>query len=245
MPGVLKPKGTLVLGIMSGTSLDGVDHALCRVEKGRICFEDLWRRPFPAPLRRRLIAAAEGTCGSHELGQLHHDLGRFYAQAARKGLDGRQPALAGLHGQTVFHQPRPRSPATLQLGEPAYLAEALGCSVVANFRAADLAAGGQGAPLATAFHLAVFGRPGRHLCVNNLGGISNVTSINARGSGDPKVLAFDTGPANLLLDLAARHYSGGRRRMDRGGTWAGRGRAESGEPVRRASPWRTAPARGC
>ena len=214
---------THVLGIMSGTSLDGVDFALCAVSEARLKLHAIWNASFPRALRARLHAAARGEATSWELAQLHHDLGRFYAAHARSQKGAPHPQLAGLHGQTVFHNPDPRTPATLQIGEPAYLAETLRVPVVSNFRAADLAAGGQGAPLATAFHVRVFGERGRHVCVNNLGGISNVTSIDWRRGSKPKVLAFDTGPANMLIDLAMRHFTAGRRALDRDGAWAARG----------------------
>lgn len=210
-----------VLGIMSGTSIDGVDFALCEIDGRRCELQALWSVKFPRALQRRLHAAASGGASSWEVGQLHHDLGRFYAKSAALGP---RPQLIGLHGQTIFHHPDRLTPATLQIGEPAWLAEALRVPVVSNFRAADLAAGGQGAPLATAFHVRVFGRRGRHVCVNNLGGISNVTSIDWRRGARPKVLAFDTGPANVLLDLAVRHFTGGRRSFDHDGAWAARGR---------------------
>lgn len=219
-------KSTMVLGIMSGTSLDGVDYALCAVSAAGPRLRALWSAAYPRGLRARLDAAARGAATSWELGQLHHDVGRFYAAHARR--DGGRAALAGLHGQTVFHQPDRRAPATLQLGEPAYLAEALRAPVVSNFRAADIAAGGQGAPLATAFHVRAFARRGAHVCVNNLGGISNVTSIDWRRGAQPRVRAFDTGPANVLIDLAVRHYTRGRVAFDRGGAWAARGRVSEG-----------------
>jgi anhydro-N-acetylmuramic acid kinase len=116
------------------------------------------------------------------------------------------------------------------LGEPAYLAEELGVPVVNDFRAADIAAGGQGAPLATLFHQWAFAESGAHVCVHNLGGISNVTSIDWRkGRGTaPEMLSFDTGPANVLMDLAARHYSGDRRSCDLGGRRAARGTISEG-----------------
>ena len=215
---------THVLGIMSGTSIDGVDCALCAVSDTRLKLRALWSVKFPRALRARLHAAARGEATSWELAQLHHDLGRFYAAHAMPPRNAPRPQLAGLHGQTVFHNPGPRAPATLQIGEPAYLAEALRVPVVGNFRASDLAAGGQGAPLATAFHVRVFGERGWHLCVNNLGGISNVTSIDWRRGAEPKVLAFDTGPANVLIDLAMRHFSTDRLLFDRNGAWAARGR---------------------
>src|SRR5262245_24730458 len=135
-----------VLGIMSGTSIDGVDYALCDIGTNSVRLLRLWSRPFPGPLRRRLHATAAGGSDAHELAQLHHDLGRLYAQQAKQFKP--RAELAGVHGQTVFHNPSHRAPATLQIGEPAYLAEALRIPVVSNFRAADIAAGGQGAPLA-------------------------------------------------------------------------------------------------
>jgi anhydro-N-acetylmuramic acid kinase len=211
----------LVLGIMSGTSIDGVDYALCEVTSRSVKLVKLWSRPFPKALRARLHAAAANECSAHELAQLHHDLGRLYAEQAKRL--GARAKLVGLHGQTIFHNPNRRPPATLQIGEPAYLAEALRVPVVSNFRAADIAAGGQGAPLATMFHQVVFARRGQHVCVNNLGGISNVTSLDWRRGREPRVLAFDTGPANVLLDLAVRDMSGGKRSFDKNGALAASG----------------------
>ncbi len=210
-----------VLGIMSGTSIDGVDYALCEVERASVRLIEHWSRSFPKDLQRRLHAAAANECSAHELAQLHHDLGRLYAQQAKQLNSG--AALIGLHGQTVFHNPNRRAPATLQIGEPAYLAEAMRIPVVSNFRAGDIAAGGQGAPLATLFHKIVFAQRGQHVCVNNLGGISNVTSIDWRTGREPKILAFDTGPANVLIDLAMREFSCDRHAFDPGGTWARQG----------------------
>ena len=218
-----KEKPLLVLGIMSGTSIDAVDYAVCKVTSDRVRLLRHWQTKFPKPLQERLHAAATNQATSHELGQWHHDLGRFYANVAQRGLRGQRVQLVGLHGQTVLHHPSRKHPATLQLGEPAYLAEVLCVPVVSNFRAADIAAGGQGAPLATLFHQIAFGKPGAHVCVNNLGGISNVTSIDWRAARNPKLLAFDTGPANVLIDLAMRRLTAGRRAFDRNGDWAARG----------------------
>ena len=208
----------LVLGIMSGTSIDSVDYALCDVREKTIRLHKYWQVDFPNALRSRLHATAAGTANSHEVGQLHHDLGRFYAAHA-KG----KPGLVGLHGQTIFHNPSRGRSATLQLGEPAWLAQAMSVPIVNNFRAADLAAGGQGAPLATMFHRVVFAERGKHVCVNNLGGISNVTSLDWRRGKEPRVLAFDTGPANILINLAMRHFTKGKLEMDRDGAWAAKG----------------------
>lgn len=209
---------------MSGTSLDGVDYALCDIGETTLQLRKLWPASFPRVLRARLHAAARGEARSWEVAQLHHDLGRFYAAHALAGIGRVRPQVVGLHGQTIFHSPTRRAPATLQIGEPSYLAEALRVPVVSNFRAGDLAAGGQGAPLATMFHLRAFGQRGRHVCVNNLGGISNVTSLDWRRGPEPQVRAFDTGPANVLIDLAMRKFSGGKLQCDRGGRRAGRGR---------------------
>ncbi|MBM3880434.1 MAG: anhydro-N-acetylmuramic acid kinase [Verrucomicrobia bacterium] len=228
MSAVTSKHPTLVLGIMSGTSIDSVDYALCAVTETSVMLWRHWQVGFPAALRRRLHGAARGAASAWELGQLHHDLGRFYATGAKEGPRQPRPALVGLHGQTVFHHPDPRSPATLQIGEPAWLVEALRVPVVANFRSADLAAGGQGAPLATQFHRVAFACPGEFVCVNNLGGISNVTALDWRRGREPRVQAFDTGPANVLLDLALRHFTRGRWHFDRGGAWAARGRVAEG-----------------
>jgi anhydro-N-acetylmuramic acid kinase len=211
-----------VLGIMSGTSIDAVDYALCAVTDRRIELREFWTARYPKIMQARLHEAAQGISTAHELSQLHHDTGRFFARHALRG--NQKPGLAGLHGQTIFHQPKLPNPATFQLGEPAYLVEAMRVPVVSNFRAGDLAAGGQGAPLATAFHRMAFGRKGRHVCVQNLGGIANVTSIDWKSGSKPHLMSFDTGPANMLMDMAARHYSKGKWTMDRNGAKASRGK---------------------
>src|SRR5262245_59404684 len=120
-PEQAKRERMLVLGIMSGTSIDSVDYALCEIHGDAIRLRDHWNVSFPRGLRFRLHEAASGRAGSHEVGQLHHDLGRFYAMHASG-----KPALAGLHGQTIFHNPERAHSATLQLGEPVWLAQALG-----------------------------------------------------------------------------------------------------------------------
>ena len=211
---------TRVLGIMSGTSIDAVDYAMCDVDARRIVLRRHWQVAFPIALRRRLHEAAANRSNTYELGQLHHDLGRFYAEhASARGTP--KAEIAGLHGQTVYHDAD--RAATFQIGEPSWLARKLGVPVVSNFRAADLAAGGQGAPLATMFHARAFAERGKHICVNNLGGISNVTSLDWRSGSSPRIIAFDTGPANMLIDLAVSRATKGRRRFDRNGAMARRG----------------------
>ncbi|MBL9139231.1 MAG: anhydro-N-acetylmuramic acid kinase [Verrucomicrobiales bacterium] len=212
-----------VLGLMSGTSMDAVDGVEVRFRGRRLELLRVWSVAYPAALRKRLMGAASNAATCWETAALHHDLGRFYADCARRHSSRNGVEAVGLHGQTVFHGPSQRGAATLQLGEPAYLARELGVPVVSNFRSADMAVGGQGAPLATLFHVRVFARRGRRVCVQNLGGIGNVTSIDCRSRKEPMVQAFDTGPANLLLDLAMQRLTAGRRTMDRDGQWAARG----------------------
>lgn len=208
---------------MSGTSLGSVDYALCEIAGRSVVLKELWEVNYPTKLQKQLNEAAKGALNSWEFCQVHHDLGRFYAKHATTGKI--KPQLVGLHGQTVFHNPDPKTPATFQLGESSYLVEVLKVPVVNNFRVADLAAGGQGAPLATIFHEYVFAERGKHICVNNLGGISNVTSLDwsNRKLSRPKVLAFDTGPANMLIDFGMRHFSGGKISFDRDGSFASQG----------------------
>lgn len=221
-----------VVGVMSGTSIDAVDCALCRCERERLALVRTWSRPMPRPMARRLHAIARGDATSWECGQAHHDLGRLYADVVAEGLGRTRVDAVGLHGQTVFHKPGGRSPATWQLGEPAWLARRLGVPVVSNFRAADMAAGGQGAPLATLFHEAAFSKEGAWTAVQNLGGIGNVTWID-RTRARTRRLSFDTGPANVLLDIAARLASNGRESFDRDGRRASAGHVDE----RRLAAW--------
>ena len=127
-----------VLGIMSGTCMDGVDYALCDITRTRCDLLDLWSVDYPKPLRARILDCADGRSTSHELARLHHDLGRFYAAHARLRRRSARAELVGLHGQTVFHEPVKARPSTLQIGEPAWLVEQLNVPVIHNFRAADL-----------------------------------------------------------------------------------------------------------
>ncbi|HEY1169834.1 MAG TPA: anhydro-N-acetylmuramic acid kinase [Verrucomicrobiae bacterium] len=214
-----------ILGLMSGTSIDAADCALCTITWSTMKLEELWSVPFPKVLQKRLHTAASNQATTYELGQLHHDLGRFYAKAATSHPAVKRAKAIGLHGQTIFHNADANAPATWQIGEPAYLARALRVPIVYNFRANDLAAGGQGAPLATMFHVRAFAEQGKHICVNNLGGISNVTSIDWRTAKakSPKLQAFDTGPANVLLDLALREHTGGKKTFDKNGQLARKG----------------------
>src|ERR1700677_4286756 len=210
----IKKKKHVVMGIMSGTSLDGVDFALCEITPTDIKLKKIWSTTYPKELRSRILAAASNWLSSYELAQLHHDLGRFYALKIPKV----EFDYVGLHGQTVFHNPDPKNPATQQIGEPAYLAAKIKRPVICQFRNMDLAMGGQGAPLATLFHKNVFAKKASSVAVNNLGGISNVTYL----SGE-KILSFDTGPANMLIDYAVERVTKGKKSFDEKGVLASNG----------------------
>ena len=214
--------GRLYIGIMSGTSMDGVDAVLADLEPGRppqvLADASL---PLPGALRAELLAL--NSAGDNELdraARAARELVGVYAQAVagllyRSEIDTGTIAAIGAHGQTVRH--RPDLGYTWQLNAPALLAELTGVPVVADFRSRDVAAGGQGAPLVPAFHDAVFA-DGRPRAVLNLGGIANVTLL--RPGHEPS--GFDTGPANVLLDLWCERHTG--RGYDENGQWAAQGR---------------------
>jgi anhydro-N-acetylmuramic acid kinase len=215
---------------MSGTSADGVDAALVRIGAEPREVETLAyaSQPLPDELRARVHAAAAGPVALRELLRLDRELGERFAASAlalleRCGVEPREVEGIGSHGQTVAHHPEPEIRASLQLGSPAVIHALTGIPVVADFRAADLAAGGQGAPLTPFVHLACFAEPGESRAVLNIGGFCNVSFLD--GSDPARVIAFDPGPGNALLDRAARWASGGAEAFDRGGA-----RARGGTP---------------
>ncbi len=211
----------LYLGLMSGTSMDGIDAALVACGGARPVLHHALCHPYPTGLRRRLQEVVQphwrGDLAS--LLQLDHALGVAFAEAAEALLAeaGTAAVVAiGSHGQTVAHHPAAPIGNSWQLGDPNVIAERTGLPVVADWRRRDLAAGGQGAPLAPAFHAATLREPGVDCAVLNLGGIANLTLL----PGDPAqpVTGFDTGPANTLLDAWSQAVRG--TAPDRGGAWA-------------------------
>lgn len=229
-----------VIGLMSGTSADAVDAALVEIQETvkalRVTPLAFQAHPYQPRLRRRVLAAAtHGTVA--EICHLNAVIGEVFAQAARQvmrkaGLKPDEVQLIGSHGQTVHHAPNPvREPglglirSTLQIGEPAIIAERTGITTVANFRSRDIAACGQGAPLTPYVHYLLLRKAQRSRLVVNLGGISNVTYLPANGDLTT-VLAFDTGPGNMLLDGLVRHLTRGKKTMDREGQWAAQGTAD-------------------
>ncbi len=210
-------------GVMSGTSLDGVDAVVAEFGDGdrRCVLRGFAYRPFAPSLQRELIALqASGDDELLRAARAANALADLYADAiaaacADAGISARSLTAAGVHGQTVRH--RPAEGFTIQLNNPARVAERAGVMVVADFRSRDVAAGGQGAPLVPAFHHAMFGGTGRHRVVLNLGGIANITDLPPSGH----VCGFDTGPGNVLLDLWHARHRGGP--FDENGDWAATG----------------------
>ena len=213
------------IGLMSGTSLDGVDGVLVDFAEGT---QVLWHasRGFDAALRAELLVlnTPEGRDELHRAALAANALARSYAEVVREllqatGLAPGQIAAIGAHGQTVRHRPQmfDGTGYTLQLNSPALLAELSGVAVVADLRSRDVAAGGQGAPLVPAFHQGVFGRPGETVLVLNIGGIANLSVL----AGDGTVLGFDCGPGNALMDGWCQTHTG--QPYDDGGQWAATG----------------------
>lgn len=225
-----------VIGLMSGTSADGVDAALVEWPEGDAPrpFELVAFRQdrFPESLQRRIHELAAGRLppGSalSELAGLDVLLAERFAESAIALAESAGIPLAEIdaissHGQTVAHHPELR--ATLQIGDPSLIAERTGCTTVADFRPRDIAAGGEGAPLAPFFHFAALSDPGESRLALNLGGIANLTWLPRGGRADD-VIAFDVGPANALIDGVVAIFSEGRESMDRDGARARRGQVD-------------------
>ena len=231
-------KPMLVLGMMSGTSADGIDAALLRISGApprlKIAFLGHVKRSFPRAIRKEILRVAEQqplTPG--ELSQLHARLGRSYAEAALAACRslGTRPErldLIGNHGQTIFHQGRPAAflgaptASTLQIGDSSVIAARTGITTVGDFRPADMALGGQGAPLVPFADYALYRHPRLGRVSLNIGGIANVTLIPA-GARAAEVLAFDTGPGNMLVDALVLRATHGRAEFDRDARLARRG----------------------
>ena len=211
----------LYVGLMSGTSLDGVDAALVDFAEPTIRLVGTRHLPYDDEIRSAALAlSASGADEIDRAASLANELARIYARAVDDllGVSGVQPSevrAIGCHGQTVRH--RPEAGYSVQLVNPSLLAELSRIRVVADFRSRDLAAGGQGAPLVPAFHAACFRSPTVRRAVVNIGGIANITDLPVTGA----VRGFDTGPGNMLLDAWANAQRG--ERFDRGGAWAATG----------------------
>ena len=229
---LMKKESRRVIGLMSGTSVDGIDAVLVdiqgcgtRTRVHQLAFVTL---PFPPQVRRRILELAEGeTGGSRELCLIHMLLGQLFADDCEAvcraaGVPADSVDLVGSHGQTLYHQPEAMDylgtpvRATLQLGEASCIADRLGCPVVSDFRVRDMAAGGLGAPLVSYTEFLLYRDGNRHVALQNIGGIGNVTLLPA-GCALKDVIAFDTGPGNMVVDALAARITGGRLQYDKGG----------------------------
>ena len=216
------------IGLISGTSRDGLDAVLVSIDNGTPRLEHALCRPYPPDLRSRLdtliqqLIEAGRRPTREETGPLDRELGEFFADTVRvllesARLDAGDVRAIGSHGQTVWHEPTGPAPLSIQLGDAEVLQSLTGIAVVSDFRTADVEAGGQGAPLAPLLHRTLF--PSDATCaVLNLGGIANVTLLQPGGA----VMGFDTGPANCLLDAWHQRHRGAA--FDESGAWAASGR---------------------
>jgi anhydro-N-acetylmuramic acid kinase len=238
---------TRVIGLISGTSVDGIDAALVEITGTDIDLNVQLLAgatyPYPTTLREQILEVCGGASLSMaELAQLDDAIAVQFAQAAQKIQADNTPAeLIGSHGQTVFHRPPqmqaragewensaspPISPLgySLQLGRGEVIAQVTGIKTVSNFRVADIAAGGEGAPLVPKVDAYLLSSPTQHRCIQNIGGIGNVTYLPARqGNWIEKVCGWDTGPGNALLDLAVEYFTNGSKTYDKDGAWAASG----------------------
>ena len=239
-----------IVGLMSGTSVDGVDAALVRVSgTGRgtraetVAFLEF---PFPPDLRSRVLALSHGDGNAETVSRLNGDLGHLFADATLALLASAHVAYDQIdavasHGQTVSHTgpvtqtaPSETQGATLQIGEAAIIAQKVGVPVVSDFRAADVALGGQGAPLVPYADWCLLTHETKTRCVQNIGGIGNVTYLPADAQAEA-VRGFDTGPGNMMIDRAAQHVTNGALRFDEGGRLAAQG--SQGKALLQKSPW--------
>ena len=201
----------LFIGLMSGTSMDGIDAALVSFEDRSVNMVATLESDYPEELRHQLLAARDDStlrdCG--DVPELHQRVGECFRDAANEllsstGTDPSSVAAIGSHGQTLRHEPDAEQPFSLQIGDPDLIARGTGITTVADFRTADIQLGGQGAPLAPAFHDWLFRRCHEARVVVNIGGIANITVLH---SDDRPPVGFDTGPGNTLLDVWVRQHT--------------------------------------
>ncbi|MDO6444107.1 MULTISPECIES: anhydro-N-acetylmuramic acid kinase [unclassified Marinobacter] len=212
------------IGLMSGTSMDGIDAVLVSFQGETVHIHETHSTPYPEELRQRLVLASQNHATPDEVGELDTLTGVLFAETAehlihKSNLDKSSIRAIGSHGQTLRHQPSGPGRFSLQIGNAAIIAERTGITTVGDFRSRDMAAGGQGAPLVPAFHQHFFGSETEDRCILNLGGIANITWIPST-PGTP-VTGFDTGPANALMDAWCQDQTG--RPFDADGHWAQEG----------------------
>ena len=210
-----------IAGVMSGTSLDGIDVAIVDIRGRAVRTLGFRSTPYPEAVRLAILEVSNAATTTAAISRLNYRLGELYARAVKAAIERYGPVeLIGCHGQTIFHEGGSN---TLQIGEAAVIAERTGVPGISNFRARDIAAGGQGAPLVPYVDYMLFRHPRRRRIALNIGGIANITIIPPAARPDD-VLAFDTGPGNMVLDALARLFSKGKLNCDRGGRIAQTGR---------------------
>jgi len=205
------------IGIMSGTSLDGVDVVLCEIDTMACTHISSLEYPMPLELKTDILNMIEGKSTFEQVGQIDHRLGILFTQAVgalliRENIDASSITAIGSHGQTLWHDPAGEYPFSMQLGDPNILAAKTGISVVADFRRKDVALGGQGAPFAPAFHEFIFNNIISSLSIVNIGGMANITIL------DKKLIGYDIGCGNVLLDMWISEHQN--ISYDRDGEWA-------------------------
>ncbi|TGN38370.1 anhydro-N-acetylmuramic acid kinase [Marinobacter confluentis] len=215
------------IGLMSGTSMDGIDAILVSFADQKVQIHATHSTPYPNDIRERLAGLSQNHGSPDELGELDHLVGNLFADTVLELLTKSDVAqdqirAIGSHGQTIRHQPDGGTPFTLQIGDPTLIAERTGITTVADFRRRDMAAGGQGAPLVPAFHKAFFADSCEDRCILNLGGIANLSHLPADKS--QSVTGFDTGPANALMDAWCKDQTG--QGFDNNGAWASEGEVD-------------------
>ena len=224
---------TRVIGLMSGTSVDGIDTALVEISgrdldlKVELIAGETY--PYPPQLREQILELGAGAAVSMaELATIDDAISRTFAEAAQLIQVGHQAAtLIGSHGQTVYHRPRQGAGElgySLQLGRGSLIAYLTGITTVSNFRSADIAASGHGAPLVPRVDAYLLGDSREERCIQNIGGIGNVTYLPAVSDNWlSQIRGWDTGPGNSLLDLAVQHFTNGAKTYDENGDWAASG----------------------
>jgi anhydro-N-acetylmuramic acid kinase len=213
------------IGLMSGTSMDGIDAVIADFNDDGVDIIATHERPYAETLQHALLKAVATPVDQpiENIGSLDRQVGEHFRDAAlellgKSGVGAGDVRAIGSHGQTVRHQPDAVAPYTLQIGNPALIAGGTGITTVADFRSADIAAGGQGAPLVPPFHQWLFGSADADRVILNIGGIANVTLLKSDGS---PVIGFDTGPGNALLDRWIQKHR--KTAFDRNGDWAATG----------------------
>lgn len=213
----------LYIGLMSGTSVDGIDAGLVDFSGQKPKLLAFEYQPYLAEFKSKICQlSSNSSLLLNEYGALDCELGHLFADAVNSLLDKSSLSYStiraiGSHGQTLFHAPDNRWPFSLQIGDPNIIAEKTGITTIADFRRRDMAVGGQGAPLAPAFHQAVFKQENKNICVVNIGGIANITIL-----ADNRILAFDTGAGNTLMDYWCQKHL--EQPYDEHGNWAKSGK---------------------